>query len=446
MAQARTDGAPPVRVEERRPGRMDALRIRDFRFLFIGTLTSGFGQWAQMIGLNWLAWEISGHSATQLALVASAGGAARLLAGPAIGVILDRYHRRNVLVWTTVISAMKGVLLGVLVVSDLVSMPMIYVFAVLEGAVSTANQNTRQAFVYDVTTERTLSNAVALNSIAQNMARIAGPPLTGMMIGLLGTASPFLFIGVTMTISTIFTLPISRNTRQSAPDRENPFRSMWLAVSYISKDRAMLGLILTSIVPALTVYPYVQLLPVFADEVLGMGATGYGLLAAAIGWGSFSGLVALSFYGEVRRKGRVLLLFYVGYVAALVLFTQSNLLVFALVFLVIAGLFHGVAITLSQTLVQLLARNDMRGRATSVFAMGFGLMPLGALPMGLAIDAFGAQRAVGGFMMVSLVFFIFQTFFWKSLRSAESPRRQEEPTHAAMHLVDGPASVTEPVR
>ena len=235
MAQARTDGAPPVRVEERRPGRMDALRIRDFRLLFISTVSSGFGQWAQMIGLNWLAWEISDHSATQLALVASAGGGARLLAGPAIGVILDRYHRRNVLVWTTVISAVKGVLLGVLVVSDLVSMPIVYAFAVLEGAVSTANQNTRQAFVYDVTTERTLSNAVALNSIAQNMARIAGPPLTGMMIGLLGTAAPFLFIGVTMTISTIFTLPISRNTRQSAPDRENPLRSMWLAVNYISQ-------------------------------------------------------------------------------------------------------------------------------------------------------------------------------------------------------------------
>ena len=445
MANARTNGAPPVGVEQRRPGRMDALRIRDFRFLFIGTVSSGFGQWAQMIGLNWLAYEISEQSATQLALVASAGGGARLLAGPAIGVILDRYHRRSVLVWTTVLSAVKGVLLGVLVVMDVINMPMVYVFAVLEGVVSTANQNTRQAFVYDVTNERTLSNAVALNSIAQNMARIAGPPLTGVMIGLLGTASPFLFIGVVMMISTAFTLPISRNTRQAAPDRENPLRSMWLAVSYISKDRAMLGLILTSVVPALTVYPYIQLLPVFAEEVLGAGATGYGLLAAAIGWGSFSGLVALSVYGEVRRKGMVLLLFYVGYVGALILFTQSNLLVFALVFLVIAGLFHGVAITLSQTLVQLLARNDMRGRATSVFAMGFGLMPLGALPMGLAIDAFGAQAAVGGFMTVSFVFFIFQAFFWKSLRGAESPRRQA-PTHVAMHLVEAPANVAESVR
>lgn len=445
MAHARTNGASPGTGGQPRPGRFGALRIRDFRFLFIGTVSSGFGQWAQMIGLSWLAYEISGQSATQLALVASAGGGARLFAGPAIGVILDRYHRRSVLVSTTVLSAVKGIALGVLVIVDLVNMPMVYLFAVLEGVVSTANQNTRQAFVYDVTTERTLANAVALNSIAQNISRIAGPPLTGVLIGFLGTASPFLFIGVVMIISTVFTLPISRNTRQGAPDREHPLRSMWLAVSYISKDRAMLGLILTSVVPALTVYPYVQLLPVFSEEVLGAGATGYGLLAAAIGWGSFSGLIALSMYGEVRRKGLVLLLFYVGYVGALLFFTQSDILPLALVFLVIAGLFHGVAITLSQTLVQLLARNDMRGRATSVFAMGFGLMPLGALPMGLAIDMFGVQNALGGFMMVSFVFFVFQTLFWKSLRNAGSPRR--DPTHGAMHLIaEAPTSATGPSR
>jgi MFS family permease len=420
VASVQTAAAPEPRPsgEQPRPGRLDALRFRDFRLLFIGTVSSGFGQWAQMIGLNWLAWDLSGNSATQLALVASVGGGTRLISGPAIGVILDRYHRRNVLVWTTVLSALKGFVLGVLVVTDLVSMPMVYVFALLEGAVSTSNQNARQAFVYDVTDERTLPAAVGLSAIAQNLSRIVGPPLTGAMIGLLGLAAPFLFIAVMMTIATMFTVPISKITRQAAPDREHPLRSLWLGLKYISKDRAMLGLMLTSVVPALFVYPYVQLLPVFAEEVLDSGATGYGLLAAAIGWGSLSGLIGLSIYGEVRRKGLVLLLFFIGYVAALVVFTQSNLLAVALLFLVIAGLFHGVAMVLSQTLVQLLARNEMRGRATSLFAMGFGLMPLGALPMGLAIDAFGAQRAVGSFMLVSLGFFILQTLFWRSLRDA----------------------------
>ncbi|MDA1062003.1 MAG: MFS transporter [Chloroflexi bacterium] len=419
--EIRTASPPPDGPRDGSPeapaGRLDALRIRDFRLLFIGTVSSGFGQWGQTIGLGWLAFTLSNESATELALVASAGGGARLLAGPAVGVILDRYHRRNVLVWTTLLSALKGVILGVLVVTDLVNMPLVYAFSVLEGLVSTANQNSRQAFVYDVTTDRTLPAAVGLAAIAQNLSRIVGPSIVGVMIGAFGTASPFLFIAVMMTIATLFTLPISKSTRQAARDTEPWLRSLRLGIGYVLHDRALLGLMLTSVVPALFVYPYVQLLPVFAEE-LGRGAAGYGLLAGAIGWGSLSGLIGLSLYGDVRRKGVVLIWFFIAYVAALIVFTQMDSLALALVMLVVAGLFHGVAMVLSQTLVQLMARNDMRGRTTATFQMGFGLMPLGALPMGLAIDAFGAQRAVAAFMTVALVFFVIQAFTWRSLLRA----------------------------
>ena len=129
-------------------------------------------------------------------------------------------------------------------------------------------------------------------------------------------------------------------------------------------------------------------------------------------------MIGLSLYGDVRRKGVVLIWFFIAYVAALIVFTQMDSLALALVMLVVAGLFHGVAMVLSQTLVQLMARNDMRGRTTATFQMGFGLMPLGALPMGLAIDAFGAQRAVAAFMTVALVFFVIQAFTWRSLLRA----------------------------
>ena len=389
MARVETAPAPPTPPDGTKPAgsRLDALRIRDFRLLFIGTISSGFGQWGQTIGLNWLAYDLSNESASQLAFVASAGGAARLFAGPAVGVVLDRFHRRNVLISTTVVSALKGFILGVLVISGIVNMPIVYAFAILEGVVSTANQNARQTFVYDVTTEETLPNAVALSAIAQNLSRIVGPPLIGVLIGAFGTSAPFLFIAVMMAIATAFTLPISRSTRQGERDRENPLRSLSLAIRYVSKDRAMLGLMLTSVIPALLVYPYVQLLPVFAEEVLDRGATGYGLLAAAIGWGSLTGLLLFSYFmSSVRRRGLVLMWFFVGYCAALIAFTQSDVFALSLAMLVVAGLFHGVALTLSQTLVQ--------------------------------IEQFGAQTAVGAFITVALAFFVFQALLWRSLRVA----------------------------
>ncbi|MCY4455853.1 MAG: MFS transporter, partial [Chloroflexi bacterium] len=289
-----------------RPAKQDrigALRLRDFRFLFIGTVTSGYGQWATMIGLGWLAYVLSGESAAQLAWVVAVGGAMRLFSAPWIGVVLDRYHRRSVTVWSTLASAALGLGLGVLVMTDLVAFWQLYVFSALEGIISSANQNVRQTFVYDVTTPDTLSNAIALNAIAQNLSRISGPPLAGAMIGLLGTASPFLFIAVMMTIATFFTLLISKTTRQAALDTDSPLRSLWVGIRYVASDRPMLGLLLSGAVPGIFLYPYIPLLPVFAEEVLGTGSTGYGLLAASVGWGSLTGLLVLSWLGDVRHKG-----------------------------------------------------------------------------------------------------------------------------------------------
>ena len=410
MAEARPASPPP-----RKPDRIAALKLRDFRFLFVGTVTSGFGQWATMIGLGWLAYVLSGESAAQLAWVIAVGGAMRLLSAPWIGVVLDRYHRRSVTVWSTLASAALGLVLGVLVITDMVAFWQLYVFSAFEGVISSANQNVRQTFVYDVTTPDTLSNAIALNAIAQNLSRIVGPPLTGAMIGLLGTASPFIFISVMMLIATYFTLRISKSTRQAALNTDNPFRSLWVGVRYVASDRPMLGLLLSGAVPGIFLYPYIPLLPVFAEDVLHAGSTGYGLLAASVGWGSLSGLIVLSWLGDVRRKGMIAIWGLVFYAAALIVFTQSTVFVLSSAMLVIAGVFHGVAFTVAQILVQVLARDEMRGRATSLFQMGFSLMPIGAIPMGIAIEAWGAAIGVGSFITVALVWFIFMGIFWRSL-------------------------------
>jgi len=368
--------------------------------------------------MGWLVYDLTDKSAVQLGAVSAVGGVVRLFAGMGAGVALDRLNRRSVMVWTTVAGALQGGVLGVLVLSGGAEIWHIYVFAVIDGVLSMTNQTARQAFVYDVSTDEQLPNAIAVNAMGMNMARIVGPPLIGLMIGFWGTATPFIFIMVTLTIATYFTMRISRQTRQAERATGNPFRNLWDGLKYVATDRPQLGLAMIAVVPAIFVYPYVQLLPVFAEEVLDMGESAYGLMAGAIGWGSFVGLIGLTLYGNVERKGRVVLFGMLGYTLVLVLFTQSSVLWLTLLLLAIAGVFHGVALTLTQTLVQMLARNDMRGRATGVFQMGFGLMPLGALPMGFAIERWGAPMAVGSMISVSAVVFIFMTIFWASLRRA----------------------------
>lgn len=394
-----------------------ALRGRDFRLLFFGTIAQGFGQWAQTIGMGWLVYELSQESAVQLGAISAFSGVVRLLAGPFIGFALDRYQRRSILLWSTALGAAQGGALATLVLSGRAEVWHIYVFALAEGLITTTNQTTRQAYVYDITTDETLPNAVALSSVAQNLSRVSGPPLAGVL-AVFNVAAPFVFLTVMKSIGVILTLPLSHATRQSGRASQNALRGAWDGIRYVSREPAVLGLVVLALIPALLVYPYVQLLPVFAKRVLGGGSLEYGLLAASIGWGSLVGLLGLAFAGDLPRKGRTALWGMLGYALLLLAFSQSTVLWLSLVLLSIAGVFHGVSLALQQTLVQLLARNDMRGRATSVFQMGFALQPIGVLVMALAIDRWGAAPAVGAFFAISSVAFALMALGWGSLRRA----------------------------
>jgi MFS family permease len=394
----------------------ESLGIRDFRFLFFSSISSGYAQWAQQIGVGLLVLELT-DSASQLAAVIATGGVVRLVAGPFVGALLDRYPRRQVLIHSTWLSGAKGIGLAALVLSGYAEIWHLYVFMALDGVVSTVNQVARQAFVYDVTTDATLPNAVALNAIAQNLSRITGPVLAAALVGFLGTGYPFVVLGILHLLGTLLTLPISHVTRQQRGVSVHPLRGPWEGFLYVKSERPLLGLMLLGVVPALMVYPYVSLLPVFSKDVLDAGGIGYGLMAAAIGWGSIVGLLVLALMGrDVKRKGLYAMWGMVGYAVALLAFSQSTVLPVALVLLTVAGLFHGVTLNLQQVLVQILARNDMRGRATSLFQMGFALMPIGIIPMGFAADRWGADVAFGAFFLVSTICFLLILVFWRSLR------------------------------
>ncbi|MGE0228867.1 MAG: MFS transporter [Dehalococcoidia bacterium] len=395
----------------------EALRMRDFRFLFFSTVGAGYAQWAQSIGMGWLVYDLTNQSAMQLAAISATGGVVRLLVSPFVGTVLDRYNRRRVLVTSTLLSALQGSLLAALVVSGYAHVAHLYVFMILDGIFSTTNQAARQAYVYDITTDETMPNAMALSAIAQNLSRISGPPLAAVMIGLMGRSSPFIVLAVLHVLAAALTLPISRQSRQAPRVSIHPLRGPWEGFVYVRHEHALLGLMVIGTVPALLVYPYVQLLPVFARDVLDGGALEFGLLAAAIGWGSIIGLLGLAFVaGSIKRRGLIAMWGMVGYAVALIAFSQSTTLVLALALLTVAGVFHGVSLNLQQMLVQVLARNDMRGRTTSLFQMGFALMPIGVLPMGFAIEEWGAARAIGGFFLVSAAIFVFMLLFWRSLR------------------------------
>ncbi len=392
-----------------------SLEDRDFRFLTAGTIATGFGQWGLTIGTNWLVYVLTG-SAVQLGTVAFVSGVAALLLTPFGGVIADRYPRRHLILIVTVFSAMHAGVAATLVLTDVIQVWHAYVLAILTSVSMAMSQPVRQAYVFDISRPETVQNAITLTSLAQNLSRIAGPTLAGALIGGAGTAAPFVFVSIMMGIAVIATLPLSAVTQQETAARGNPLRSLWQGFQYAAADRRILGLLVVNTLPAFLVYPYLQFLPVFAKDVLHAGAGAYGLLASMIGVGSATGLLVLAIVGTVRHMGRWMLGGFLLYFTLILGFTQSDVLAVSLGLLIGAGMCHGFAMAINVTMFQTSVRSDMRGRAMGIWQMGFAVMPMGALPLGVLVDSLGVQTAIAIFVSVCLALFAVLTVTWRSVR------------------------------
>lgn len=393
-----------------------SFRSRDFRFLCLSSLALGFGQWAQQVALPWLALELTG-SAAQIGGIAAMQGSIGIATAPLAGYLADRYPRRSVIIWSNAGSAIQASVLAALAFSGNMHLWQLYALALAGGALQSMTQPARQSFVYDITTDETLVNAVTMSSLIQNFARIGGPPLAGAMIGFWGTGAAFTFLACSKVVALILTLFISKTTRQvRVTSGRSPvlqvlegFRASW-------EDRRVLGLIVVHAIPTLLIIPYLPYLAVIAKEVYGGGAREFALLTSMVGWGAVVGLFGLALLRDPKRKGLLMLVCFTVYAAVLVVVATSTVFVLTMAMLVVVGLVNSVAFALNNTLIQLAARNEVRGRVMGVWQLSAGLQPLGAVAMGLMIDRFGVPLGMGSFMVTGVVVFVLFTLAWPSVR------------------------------
>lgn len=394
----------------------ESLALRDFRLLWASTILSGFGQWGQQIGLNWLVFVLT-DSPVQLGAVSFVAGLITLFLTPFAGLLADRYPRRAIMVWSSGFGAATAGVVAVLVITDLVEVWHAYAFALLSGVSMAINQPARQAAVFDTSTDETLQNAVAMNSIAQNLSRIVGPPLAGV-IAVWSLSAAFALIMLMRGLAALTVLAMSRTSRQERSVAElRPIAQIAEGFRYLGTDARLGGLWLINALPALIVYPYIALLPIFVSDVFEADADVFGLLLAMMGVGSTIGLLVLAVLPQLQHRGRWMLLGFVVYLAFVLAFTRSDALLLSLALLIAGGTVHGFALALNTTLFQTALRNEMRGRAMAAWQMGFSLMPLGALPMGVAVDRWGVQDGVGGFVLVCLIAFVLIAILWRPLRT-----------------------------
>ncbi|OAI39358.1 hypothetical protein AYO38_07855 [bacterium SCGC AG-212-C10] len=371
----------------------NSLRVREFRYLSGGTLSANFADWANRIGTGWLVFVLT-DSAAQLGAYAFTSGIIGLGSTPAAGMLADRLPRARVVIAASLASVVLASVMAVLVLSGAIALWHVYILGSISAVTNAAGLPARQALVHDVTTPELLPNAVALNSLVMNVARLIGPPLFGVLAAV-NDAAPFLAIIALQLIDAAAIRPLGLKARPRAggPPR-NPLRELWDGLRYVFSDRTLLSLFLIMFTASIVAYPYLSLFPVFAEEVLHAGSVGYGLLFAMAGMGSIIGLVLLANLSGMRRRGPVMLGCYFIHLTGIAVYSQMEHLWLAMLSLFLGGIAIGMGFALYYTLFQLHVRDDMRGRALAIAQMANQFFTVGALPMGLTIGLVGIQHGI----------------------------------------------------
>jgi len=371
-----------------------ALRHRDYRLFYGGQLVSLTGTWMQSVAQSWLAYRLTG-SAALLGMVGFASQFPAFLLAPFGGVFADRIDRRRVLLVTQTLSMLLAFGLAGMTLSGRIRIEHILFFAALLGFVNAFDIPTRQAFVVDMVGREDLLNAIALNSSMFNGARIVGPAIAGILVARIGEGWCFLVNAVSYlaVIAGLAAIRVRRSPRESPP--ASALASLGEGVRYVWGNRPVRALLGLLGVVSLTGMPYVVLMPIFADRILHGGARGLGILMGATGAGALLGALSLALRKGITGLGTWVAVAAGSFGVLLVAFAQSRSFLLSVALLVPVGYAMMLEMASSNTLIQSLVPDGMRGRVMAAYAMMFmGMAPFGALFAGAIATRIGAPATV----------------------------------------------------
>jgi MFS family permease len=390
--------------ESKRPGIGRALRSRNYRLFFGGQSVSMIGTWITRIATSWLVYRLT-DSALLLGLVGFAGQVPTLLLAPFAGVIVDRSDRHRLLVWTQVLSAAQSLALGVLALSGHITVAWVLVLQIMQGLINAFDTPARQAFVVQMVEDRAdLPNAIALNSTLVNGSRIIGPSIGGLIIAAVGEGWCFMIDAVSYiaVIGSLLAMDVAHV--RPAPTTTSLLDELRDGYRYVSGfPPVRMALVLLAIVSAMGM-PYTVLMPVMASQVFHGGAHTLGFLMTASGLGAVGGALYLASRKSVVGLGRVMMIATLAFGAGLVAFGFTRSQWLAMLVLPFVGAGFMVEMASTNTILQTITEERLRGRVMAFYAMAFfGSAPIGSLLAGVAADRIGAPatNVAGGVACVA---------------------------------------------
>lgn len=347
----------------------------------------------QSIAQSWLVYRMTGSSFL-LGAVGFAGQIPVFIFAPIGGIVADRYHRQRVVIGTQVASMLLAFVLAVLTLSNRITVAEIFVLAALLGVVNAFDIPGRQSFLVDMVGKEDLMNAIALNSSMFNGARVIGPAVAGILVAKIGEGWCF-FANAVSYVAVIIGLLMMRVQRRPRASTASPIAHIIEGFRFVQRTAPIRALLVLLGLISLVAMPYTVLMPIFADRILHGGARGLGILMGATGIGALLGALTLATRTGVYGLGRWVTFSCAGFAVSLVVFAFSRNFWVSTVLLVPVGFCMMLEMSSSNTLIQAMVPDELRGRVMSVYSMMFmGMAPFGALFGGSLADKIGAPLTV----------------------------------------------------
>jgi MFS family permease len=387
-----------------------SLKYRNYRLFFGGQSMSLIGTWMQRIAMPWIVYHMTG-SALLLGVVSFAGQIPTFLLSPVAGVITDRFSRYKVLLITQIFSLVQAFILAILALTGTIQMWHIVTLSIVLGCINAFDVPSRHSFVIEMVEKKEdLGNAIALNSMMFNGARIIGPSIAGLMLATAGEGICFLINAISY-IFVIASLLMMHVNHREIPKKENHLlKELKEGLDYTFGFAPIKHLILLLAVVSLMGTSYQVLMPVFAKEVLHGGSQTFGFLMGAAGLGALLGAIFLASRESVLKLGRIIPAAAGLFGAGLIILSFIKVYPITLILMVLIGLGMMLHTASSNTILQTITEDDKRGRVMSFYTMAImGTAPFGSLIAGFLAKTIGTPETIfiGGVSCVAgaLLFF-----------------------------------------
>jgi MFS family permease len=388
-----------------------ALRYYNFRLFFAGQLISLIGTWMQTVAQSWLVYRLTGSSAL-LGLVGFSSQIPVFLFSPLGGVAADRHNRHRMIIATQTLSMLLGFILAALTLTGYVRIWHLFVLSAVLGVVNAFDIPARQAFFQEMVGRGDLINAIAINSSMFNCARIVGPAIAGLLVAWIGEGWCFFANGVSYVAVIAGLLMMNVTPRVIENSQDSAWQHVLEGGRFVASSRPIRALLILVALISFAGLQYSVLMPIFADKIFHSGAHGLGILLGINGAGALCGALIMAARRGIRGLSVWIAVAAAAFSVAITFFGFAPTFLIAGILLFVVGFTTMIQFGSTNTLIQMMTPDRLRGRAISAYSMMYmGMTPIGSMTAGFVAEHIGARITIaagGVFCMIASALYALQ--------------------------------------